>query len=235
VLALFGVASLAQADTCFFTGPGLEQCGGEDFGTSAAPPFQFTLPQFNPQSGELQSVGISFELELVTGTVSFPYQVDPSCANSSYPLCGFVSVGTTYNVAVSSGNFALLNLGNSNGIFVDYCCAPGNPNATAEWFDPPSGIENDSGINSGALNYTGAQVSPFIGSGQLVFNIATSTSVIGSPGTASVDSLVYGADITYNFTPATTPEPSLFFVTGAALLGLVLIRFRHRDARSRTR
>jgi hypothetical protein len=240
VVAFFSLAGLAQADMCSFDGPGIpgsaatERCADTGGFDSLAPPFQFTVTQFDPQLGQLQSVNFTFDLFSVSGTASFVYPgVDPSCLAPNVPFgtCASLAVNAAYNITVSATDITPLSFGNSNLIVTDYCCTVGPQ--TAAWTDPNNGgnlFERQS------LEFSAAQASAFIGTGQLTYDIATSANSFDGGGDdtfpgwpASVTLVDYEFEVDYNFTPAATPEPSLFYITGAALLGLIGMRFRRQS------
>jgi hypothetical protein len=228
-IAVFGVVGMAQADMCSLQGPGVEQCSLQ----SNAPPNQFTLSQFNAQLGALQSVELTVDVAEVTGTASFDFECSPGFMG----VCSNLFVDVVYGVSFSGEGFNSASLGAGGGpVFLDgYCCTVGPQ--SEQWIDFP---ENGFGEVS-FQDYSGAQTAPFIGNGRLTFNMIGTAEDYdddnGNPGqpnldgaSASVDGVSYNAMVEYDFTPAVAPEPSFFFITGAALLGLVAMRFRRRSA-----
>jgi hypothetical protein len=239
ILAFFSLAGLAQADICSFDNfgfPGVtatEMCtvGGGGYDESFAPPFQFTLSQFDPQLGQLQSASFMFSFDQVWGTASFNYPGVPSeCNNPEVPFgnCASDAILIDYDVTVSGASIPTLDAGGASDVFaVNYCCTAGPQ--TVGWTDEEFFCRSCGAV----LTLDAAQASAFIGTGRLTFNVNTSASDnVDSPtGTgASITMVNYGAEVDYNFTPAATPEPSLFYATGAALLGLIGMRLRRRSA-----
>ena len=199
------------------------------------------MPQFNPELGQLQSVELTLGVLEAAGSASFNYPGIPDeCLNTPFLNdCASIPLTVAYTATISSGNLASLTFGDNEVLAVNYCCLAGP--VTAPWSDSQfsGGV---TGLGSGILDYNAARAGPFIGNGQLTFDITTSVSDYNgnflynpfNPGfdgaSASVDFVNYGQQVEYDFTPTPTPEPSLFFVTGAGLLGLLAMRFRRKSA-----
>jgi hypothetical protein len=192
-------------------------------GTASLP---VSFPQFNPRLGTLQQVSLSFSA-LGAGTATLTYEHDPLdgvyvwggipyVSFSNPELFGFFFDGRYYPPTVYGGDL--------QGWSFDFAPPPTPPELPSSW-----------GIG-GVQTSTAPEIHPYIGTGQLTFDVIVGSgfSEVGAcycpvDTITSLGPVQFSDILTYDFTTATVPEPSLLFASGA-LFGLILA-LRRRIAR----
>lgn len=226
-----GSAKLAQAYTC---SPISETVGfGEvscyvgtplgPFGpSSGSPEGPVVLPHFDPRLGQLQEVDL-----ILQGAIDFTALItpEPTFPDQGQPCCQEFSVTANASVTFTAPSIVYAEGGT---LIQDECCI-GAPPFVGEFIVPivPSG--------NGFQDYFGSDTAPFVGTGPLTFQV--DPFVDASAGGASLSEITFLPDsftgsgyLNYLFTPAAAPvpEPSMLFVIGAALGGLVIVRKRRQ-------
>ena len=90
----------------------------------------------------------------------------------------------------------------------------------------------DTSASSGPTTYT-TGLSPYIGTGMIVFPLFTNTRTLTDLTGGNLDitqaTLARAeATITYDYTSSDTPEPTTTVLLGSALVGISVLRFRRR-------
>jgi hypothetical protein len=244
VVVFFGVAGMAHADvSCGPPESGLpaessasEFCHSQG-GFPAPLPYQFTIPQFDPLLGQLQSVELEFAIFNASGTVFYTYPGIPPNCPPYLGACYDFATGVIYSATLSSGNFLSVSVGPTEYCIIpglSYTCSggpgvQGGGGAPGDYSLPWSDLHNYAAF----LSYDVSQVTPFIGTGLLTFDVNGSAFGVGtengSVNYVTVDSIPYQVTFEYDYitseAPA-VPEPSLLFVTGALFGLLVMLAMR---------
>lgn len=208
---------------------GFGQCGApfSQCPAGQGDPLQFTLPQFNPALGTLQSEYLQVNAMLAgSGTLT----------NDPIEGCtpGF-PCNNNAGIALSLGANGSLS-GNGATIPLSFTFTS-LPNIQA-FFGPDGGT---AGFNFGPVSTRieapVPSLDPFIGTGVVNFSVSSELAVDDADASqyaATLDPASLNASVIYDFTPATVPEPSLIFVT-AAIGGLMIGRFSRNRRQSPVR
>jgi hypothetical protein len=176
--------------------------------------FDFTLPQFHPALGALQSFSFSVEgFAEVDGTFTNP-PLDTggggcgSCGND-----GAAQMNYVVNGSMTAGGPSFSLAGSPSSLFlVGQIGEDGGTGGDSGFGDsfiggPPSGLSNDDVTGTGNLNFS-------------VFSELDLQEIDADSSSFTVDPAHLFASVDYSYTPSPTPEPSFLVATGG-LLGLL--------------
>jgi len=231
VLYFAGCASPASADIAeyTFTGtlPGVTITGGGQCGypfsscpSGEGPALEFSLPQFNPALGSLQSVSLVVDAS-VGGSATL--------TNEPINCLPFQDCHNNAGVLLSFGPAGSFSTGGSS-YQLDFGGLYNNPNLVA-FFGQEGGTES---LPFGSELFFGIPAFPppspdsFVGNGQVNLFVSSVLNILdldADSATATVDPSQLEATLDYTYTPPVpaVPEPSLLVAT-AGILGLLAIR-----------
>ena len=219
-VTLLGIVPLVHADSsCAVLGlppspgyPGLEQCIAT--GTT---PGDFTIPQFNPALGQLEDFGVYTPAVYLTFTIS-----DISgTANVTYPGPTRQNWGVAVSYTLSNPSLGLVGAGGPYLSPPYTVPGPGDYDLPWDMYAAYSEI--------GPLSIYRPNAAPFIGTGDVTFNIGTSEDRDDTSATVNsvdVTGVQYTMEISYSF--GAVPEPGYYAVLAIGLGALVTIGRRKR-------
>jgi hypothetical protein len=239
LLVLYGFTYVrpAAADTVSynFSGTFPVTTSVQPSASSIAP--DFSLPQFDPGLGSLESVSIDVSASF-SGLISLQNEITtiaPECI-SEPDLSGCTRV-------ISGTLFLYLGGSDSAGDSAGFFGPPGVASTSVASPTPLSPFQSATVplSLSGTSQFSINSVLPYIGMGRVTFSdvnaLVAPVSIFpfghGAEATLTVDQFPITIDLTYTFTPPAVPEPRLAGVVGG-ILGLLIMacaaRRRHNTA-----